>query len=73
MGSLEAVLANLPVQRLGRYPKNGRGATLVFGIADPDCGPPADAYYDGPATPVVYREGLAQPVRAVRAPRRDRE
>ena len=51
----------------------GRGATLVFGIADPDCGPPADAYYDGPATPVVYREGLAQPVRAVRAPRRDRE
>ena len=51
----------------------GAGADMVFGIADADCGPPADAYYDGPATPVVYREGLAQPVRAVRAPRRDRE
>ena len=50
----------------------GTGATMVFGIADPPCGPPVDAWYDGPATPVVYREGQ-QPVRAVRAPRRDRE
>ncbi|MBK6866409.1 MAG: hypothetical protein IPG98_00260 [Burkholderiales bacterium] len=51
----------------------GPGATMVFGIADPDCGPPVDAYYDGAPTPVAYRDGLAQPVRAVRAPRRDRE
>ena len=51
----------------------GPGATMVFGIADPDCGPPVDAYYDGAPTPVAYRDGLAEPVRAVRAPRRDRE
>ena len=26
---MEPVLANLPVQRLGGYPENGRGSTLV--------------------------------------------
>ena len=52
----------------------GQGATMVFGIADANCGPDADPYYDLKPTQVVYREGRAQRVRpGQRAPRRDRE
>lgn len=51
----------------------GAGASMVFGIADPDCGRETDRYYDLMPAEVAYREGLREPVRAVRAPRRDRE
>ena len=56
--------------------KYGPGATLVFGLADGNCGPAAaDSYDDLQATPVGYREdGSSQRVRSgTRAPRRDRE
>ena len=53
--------------------KYGRGATLVFGLADANCGPAVDAYYDVP-TQVAYRDGGRSSVRAgARAARRDRE
>lgn len=53
----------------------GPGATLVFGIADGNCGPAADPYYDLLPTQVVYRENRpGQRERSgLRAPRRDRE
>ena len=51
--------------------KYGTGATLVFGIADNDCGEVVDAYYDINAlTSVVYDDGRQRPMRK---PRRDRE
>ena len=54
--------------------KYGRGASMVFGIADNNCGPEIDPYYDLMPTPVVYREGRRARVRhGMRAPRRDRE
>ncbi len=54
--------------------KYGPGATLVFGLADANCGPAIDPYYDLPVKPVVYREGRSQRARtSARAPRRDRE
>ncbi|MDO5693838.1 MAG: hypothetical protein Q4G70_15400 [Pseudomonadota bacterium] len=52
----------------------GQGATMVFGVADPNCGEAADPYYDLKPTEVVYREGRGKRTRAgARAPRRDRE
>lgn len=54
--------------------KYGRGASMVFGIADNNCGPEIDPYYDLMPTQVVYREGRRARVRhGMRAPRRDRE
>ena len=51
--------------------KYGPGATMVFGIADGNCGEAVDAYYDTNAlTSVVYDEGRQRPMRK---PRRDRE
>lgn len=52
----------------------GRGASMVFGIADANCGPAVDPYYDIKPTQVVYRErGRARTRAGLRAPRRDRE
>ena len=53
--------------------KYGPGATLVFGIADPNCGPELDAYDDLTPTQVAARGAPGGRTRAVRAPRRDRE
>lgn len=54
--------------------KYGRGATMVFGIADDNCGREVDTYYDLKPTQVVYRDSRGKRVRpGVRAPRRDRE
>ena len=45
--------------------------TMVFGIADGNCGEAVDAYYDTNAlTSVVYDDGRQRPMRK---PRRDRE
>ena len=55
--------------------KYGRGASMVFGIADADCGPPAEPY-EAQLTPVVSQS--AAPARASarrtlrRAPKADR-
>ena len=43
--------------------KYGRGASMVFGIADNNCGPEIDPYYDLMPTQVVYREGRRARVR----------
>ncbi len=51
----------------------GPGATMVFGIADPNCGEAVDKYYDLKPTEVVYRSGRDRRARGLRAPRRDRE
>ncbi|QTD44165.1 hypothetical protein [Ottowia testudinis] len=54
--------------------KYGRGATMVFGIADGNCGLAADPYYDLKPTQVVYREDRRARTRSgMRAARRDRE
>ena len=49
----------------------GPGADMVFGIADADCGPPAEPY-EAQLTPVVLQPAAAgqRPVR--RAPKADR-
>ncbi|MBP7452092.1 MAG: hypothetical protein KA914_04775 [Ottowia sp.] len=56
----------------------GQGATMVFGIADPNCGAELDRYYDLKTAPVVYEaprkavhKGKAKRKKA-RAHRRDR-
>ncbi|MFT4195634.1 hypothetical protein [Ottowia sp.] len=50
--------------------KYGPGATMVFGIADGNCGEPADAYYDINAlTPVVHGDGRRRPLRKARRDR----
>ncbi len=52
----------------------GKGATLVFGIAESNCGPAVDVYYDLQTTQVAYRDERAGRQRVgARAPRRDRE
>lgn len=52
--------------------KYGQGATMVFGLADANCGPAAeDPYYDLPVKQVVYSQGRRG--QRARAPRRDRE
>jgi hypothetical protein len=54
--------------------KYGKGATLVFGIAESNCGPAADPYYDLMPTQVAYRGDRPGRQRmGARAPRRDRE
>ena len=54
--------------------KYGRGATMVFGLADANCGPAVDPYYDLMPTRVVYRDARRGRVRGgMRAPRADRE
>jgi|GEM_PF-3843483 len=50
----------------------GPDATMVFALADRDCGPPADRYYDLAPTPVA-QVGAGAPPRGVRARRADRE
>lgn len=51
--------------------KYGPGATMVFGIADGNCGQAVDAYYDVKSlTQVAYGDGGKRPLRK---PRRDRE
>lgn len=54
----------------------GAGADMVFGIADADCGPPAEPY-EAQLTPVVSQTTTAAPQRAARrkarrAPKADR-
>jgi predicted small secreted protein len=53
----------------------GPGATLVFGIADDNCGAEAEPYYDLSPTQVVHETGRRGQRAAAgqRAPRRDRE
>ena len=54
--------------------KYGKGATMVFGIAEANCGPAVDPYYDLQPTQVVYRDSRVKRVRTgKRGPRRDRE
>ena len=54
--------------------KYGPGATLVFGIADPNCGERIDTYYDvSTVSQVVSTDGRNPRARGARAPRRDRE
>lgn len=52
----------------------GQGATMVFGVADPSCGPEAEPYEDVQLTPVVLKpEAVPAKSRARRrAPRADR-
>ena len=50
--------------------KYGRGATMVFGIADARCGEAVDAYYDLQALTPVVHQGAKRPLRKAR---RDRE
>ena len=48
----------------------GPGATMVFGIADGNCGAPVDAWYDSRAlTPVVLAPGNQRPLRKARRDR----
>ncbi len=51
--------------------KYGQGATMVFGLADANCGEAADPYYDLPVKQVVHSQGRRS--QRARAPRRDRE
>ncbi len=54
--------------------KYGPGATMVFGIAETNCGPAADPYYDLMPTQVAYRDNRPTRTRTgTHAPRRDRE
>ena len=53
--------------------KYGPGTTLVFGLADADCGPALDPQHEL-TQPVAWRDGATASVRAgARAARRDRE
>ena len=48
----------------------GPGADMVFGVADENCGPPAEPFEAAQLTPVVHKVGSPRAVR--RKPKADR-
>ena len=48
----------------------GPGADMVFGVADENCGPPAEPFETAQLTPVVHKAGSPRAVR--RKPKADR-
>ena len=48
----------------------GTGADMVFGLADENCGPPAEPFEAAQLTPVVHKAGSPRAVR--RKPKADR-
>ena len=48
----------------------GAGADMVFGVADENCGPPAEPFEAAQFAPVVHKAGSTRPMR--RKPKADR-